>query len=163
MIRPLRRRHRVVTVSLALVVPALFAAGLAVRTPSTPAMDELPAALLHQEPELPELVLDRDDLWQGLDLPTRIGRGAEGAVIEIGIEGGLGKPDVLLYWSEERPSAGSLPEGAYLVGVLVGNGPTRLRLPDLAIERGGHLLLYSLGHQELLSSAELPRELARAE
>ena len=63
------------------------------------------------------------------------------------------RPDLLLYWSQDPP-ARTLPQNALLLGSVPDTHSRVYQLPDSSWT--GHLILYSLGHQELLGSAPLP-------
>jgi hypothetical protein len=83
----------------------------------------------------------------------------------------IGKPDVLLYWAPATEGAStqspdgraltSLPADAHLLGRIGGTGIRRFKLPghgDWTASRasGGSLILYSLGHQEVIAAGGLP-------
>jgi hypothetical protein len=151
MIRPLRRRHRVMIAGVALVVLPLFVAALASRNLPGP-MDRVPEVLLRQ-PGLGAVVAETEDLWAGLGVAARVG----GDVLELRTGAELPRPDVLLYWSPEAVEVGAaLPDRARLVGSLAGNGPERFILPAEASGGTGFLVLYSLAHQELFAAAPVP-------
>ena len=63
------------------------------------------------------------------------------------------KPDLLVYWVQDA-SAEVLPADAILLGRLSGTSTRRLALPAAALEAGGAVIIYSLGHQEV--AARLP-------
>ena len=63
----------------------------------------------------------------------------------------LRRPDVLLYWTAHEPHGG-LGEGARLLGSVRGDGVERFgQVPD----DPGFLVLYSLGHDELIAARAL--------
>lgn len=154
MIAPLRAAHRLAFVALALVVPPVFALALAARPLRSPA-GVIPAALA-PEPPVTTLRLERDDLWPGLAIRTRLftGAGDRDLVVEIAPLVDLARPDVLVYWA---PGASSdrLPDGARWLGRLDGTTPRRFALPPAASTEPGRLHLYSLGHAQWLGSAPL--------
>ena len=90
MIQPLRRAHQWIMAGLALVLPAIFVAGLAVRQPSPPLSASLPG----------RLVSTGD--------PSRDLRSFQKVLA----------PDLLVYWARTVPSGGTLPHDARLLGSL---------------------------------------------
>jgi hypothetical protein len=92
MIQPLRRAHRWIMSGLALVLPAIFVAGLAVRQPSPPAAEVLPAGCFSAGHPVEEL------------------RSFEKVLA----------PDLLVYWARTAPSGATLPPDARLLGPLHG-------------------------------------------
>ena len=129
MTRPLRRAHRYVWIALGGILPAVVAAGLALRPPQAPeerVADRITLLL----PNGTEIVADTHDLW--------------GSAVEA--------PDPLVYWSET--SARSLA-GAKPIGSLAHARRSAFELPANA----GYLLLYSLAHREVLASAPVPKEM----
>lgn len=92
MIQPLRRAHQWILTGLALVLPAIFIAGLAVRQPSTPFSESLPGR-----------------------------RPTAGNVSEtIRSFQKFLAPDLLVYWARTAPSDSTLPPDARLLGSLHG-------------------------------------------
>jgi len=99
MIQPLRRNHRWVMTGLALVLPVLFLAGLAARSPVPPDRWRLPGA---GEPD-PQVA--------GLLRPYQ----------------NLLAPDLIMYWSASPAPDGVLPADAKLLGSPQGlQAPSRL-------------------------------------
>ena len=129
MTRPLRRAHRYVWVALGGVLPALLAAGLALRSPQAPE-ERLADRITLMLPNGTEMVVDSHELW--------------GSAVDA--------PDPLVYWSET--SAKSVA-GAKPIGSLAYARRSVLALPA----KGGYLLLYSLAHREVLASAPAPKEM----
>ena len=152
MIRELRRRHHRIWLALAVVLPLGYAAALAGRVPVP--LD--PAEALGP-PDLPgSAVLELSGGWEGLPVRGRVfARPDAGPWLELQPLEDLRQPDLLVYWSA-LPGGDGLPEGAYLLGALAGTQRRRFALPEAAAG-GGHLLLYSLGHQRRVASAPLPR------
>ena len=129
MTRPLRRAHQSIWLALAAILPALLAAGLALRPPQ--GMDErVVDRITLRLPNGTEMVADSRELW--------------GSAVEM--------PDPLVYWS--KTAAKSLAE-ARLVGSLQQGRRAALPLPVSS----GYLLLYSLAHREVLASAPTPKEM----
>jgi hypothetical protein len=129
MTRPLRRTHRYVWIALAGILPALVAAGLALRPPQAPE-ERLADRITLMLPNGTEMVADTRELW--------------GSAVDA--------PDPLVYWSETP--AKSLA-GAKPIGSLAHGRRTALAVPA----KGGYLLLYSLAHREVLASAPAPKEM----
>jgi hypothetical protein len=157
MISRLRARHRRMVVTLAVALPIVLVMGVMVR-PETPEALPLPGALLALEVVAPEVLWERDDLWDGLPIVTRW-RGAGGVpvAVELQLTAPLQRPEVLLYWSPTLGAdAEALPETSHLLGALGGVGTRRHALPEAARSGEGHLLLYSLGHDNVFASAALP-------
>lgn len=144
--RPLRRRHRALFVLLSLVVPAGYSAALVGRRPPPP-----PSPWPTSQPRTtgPERVAE----WPTLDLRMRLRRTVEGAlVVQAESWEQPAPPATLLYWSASEPLDGALPSAARFVGAL--GGPSHaLVLPPEAV--GGWLVLFSLGHGEVLGTLAL--------
>ncbi len=129
MTRPLRRAHQSIWLLLAVALPTLLAAGLALRPPQVTderVMDRITLRL----PNGTEMVADSRELW--------------GNAVDA--------PDALVYWSE---AAAKSLDGAQLAGSLHQGRRTVLPVPA----NGGYLLLYSLAHQEVLANAPTPKEM----
>jgi hypothetical protein len=91
MIQPLRRAHQWIMTGLALVLPAIFLAGLAVRRPSLPLSESLPGRV-----------------------------SAENTSEELRSFQKVLAPDLLVYWARIAPSDATLPRDARLLGSLHG-------------------------------------------
>ena len=159
MIRPLRRLHRWAITVLAVVVPVLFAVGLAARRPNP--VSALPAALAPPSSELVG-VRSLGDLWPGLAVDARIGFDpadpSRRLLVLIPAEP-LQAPDPLVFWSAERTMA-SLPPSAVLLGGLAGAAPQTFQLPAAARPGPGFLILYSLAWGRVLAATALPLDLS---
>ena len=133
-------------VVLAATLPALLAAALWWR-------ESVPSMEAHEAPSLTGLTveLERDDLWPGLPIRTALYRGPRGAVLIVQALEEIPRPDLLVYWTRAGTGRDRLPGDAVLLGPLTGLEPARFELPDPQ----GRLMLYSLGHQELLATAAL--------
>jgi hypothetical protein len=92
MIQPLRRAHRWIMSGLALVLPAIFVAGLAVRQPSPPLSASLPGRRATAG-NIPETIRSFQRVLA---------------------------PDLLVYWARTAPSGATLPLDARLLGPLHG-------------------------------------------
>jgi hypothetical protein len=118
-----------VWIALGGILPALLAAGLALRPPLAPE-ERVTDRITFVLPNGTEMVADSHDLW--------------GSSVDA--------PDPLVYWSET--SAKSLA-AAKPIGSLAHGRRSALALPA----KGGYLLLYSLAHREVLASAPAPKEM----
>lgn len=148
MIARLRRRHRIATIALAVLMPPALAIALASR--SEVPIGTLPRVLA-VEATGGAARWSRDDLWSALPIRTRGFAGAGGPLVELSPLRDPLLPDLLVYWA--AAGAGDpLPDGARLLGRLAGTAPRRFALPAA----GGRLYLYSLGHARLVDSAALP-------
>jgi len=141
-IAPLRRRHRIWTRILAVVLPIGIVLGIAAREPipvafGSPAAERTPALEFEFEAvPVHGHVYTADGARQVELLPVD-----------------LMSPDVLVYWSEAGPQDGQLPAmTTTLVGKLAGDDVRTFDLPS----SGGWLYLYSLGHKKLLDSVLIP-------
>ncbi len=153
MIAPLRRRHRWLTTVLAVVVLALYVAALAGR-PAPPIVETLPAELMTSGTG--EVVDELGELFTH-PITTRIR--SEGAQWQVELEPRepLARPEVLVYWApDDEATSSGLPSDAFLLGALAGTRERALTLPGPVLGRPGRLLLYSLGHQEIVDSASMP-------
>ena len=92
MIQPLRRAHQWIMTGFALVLPAIFVAGLAVRQPSPP----LSASLPGRRPTAGNISETIRSFQKVL------------------------APDLLIYWARTVPSGATLPPDARLLGSLHG-------------------------------------------
>ncbi len=159
MIAPLRRRHRIYSSTLLLLVPLL--AGVALwKRPDVAVQEDLPTVLSDRADAQDAPLLDRNDLFSGFDIRVRQWRFGSLAVIRIEPTQPLGRPDVLAYWSPGSGSeegSGGLPKDAFLLGPLAeGHAPT-YPLPRAALAEAGQLILFSLAHGEMLTKASLPQ------
>lgn len=148
MIAPLRRRHRSMFVVLAVAVPALFLTALAHR-PTAPLVPKLPIELVSTTPSAGQ------SLELFADYAASLLVDADGAHLTLEALAPLRQPDLLAYFSTGAPAASSLPAEAHLLGPVAWGQPRTFALPPAAAD-GGHLLLYSLPHQEVTAAAELP-------
>src|SRR5271165_4379697 len=113
MIQPLRTVHRRAFVVLAVVLPAILLAGIEARHPGT--------SLTERSPELPAtayLVRESNGLWTQHAIATKFyGRSDRPKEIYVVLRPmqPLNEPDLLLYWSINRPQGNSLPSESILV------------------------------------------------
>lgn len=142
MIAPLRRRHRLVFGALTLGLPALLAAALLKRPP-------VPLDALAVDAAAPAPSTDqrgRELRWDEAGLTVKVSSGS----VALTTIAPTRVPDPLLYWSAE-PATSSLPTDARLLGPLSSAERQTFALPGPA----GQLILYSLGHGEVLSQLAL--------
>ena len=157
MIAPLRNRHRRVVTVLAVLVPVGFVAGILSRSPD-PTAEAIPGELRAELREAPgQVVWARSDLWRDLPVDTALNRASDGRLfLTLQPRSDLKRPEVLAYWAPPGESEKPVPENAVLLGRLQGTLPSIFELPGVANGTPGRLLLYSLGHQELLKIVSLP-------
>lgn len=158
MIQPLRQRHYQLMRIMAVGLPLLFLAGLAAR--HAPLPQQVPALLINEIPAFPKMLLERDNLWPGQSIMTRVSADRippQRLVIELQPRRDLIAPDVLVYWCEASvPVTKQLPETAHLLGGLSGKHLRRFALPPAALSADGKMMLYSLAHQQIVATAILP-------
>lgn len=146
MIQPLRKVHRKVFHLIAIIVPLVFAVGLANRQPR-------PAAA-YMKGKLTEAMLNGATIWPSAALATRCNRGPGGSTVRVDILKPLRTPDPLLYFvassaappaveAEASPLA-ELPANALLLGAA--RDEAVLPLPA----DQGRLILYSLGNRKIV-------------
>ncbi len=147
MIAPLRKRHRLWITGLALLVPAVCALALWSRPPA-------PAG---SGGEVSPVAAPTSASSRAIaSLPgfrTAVRGGKEAAQLEVEALEPLRRPDVLLYFSATAP-ADTLPADAHLLGSVAHRQTRSFPLPTAAA-KGGHLVLYSLAHQDVVASAAL--------
>ena len=153
MIAPLRRRHRWMTASLAAVLPVLSVAALAAR-PDEPLAERLPSSLA--APAAGEVEADLGELLADPAVAVRARTDGAAWRLELDPARPIALPEVLVYWSASPSAGGGLPEDAYLLGGLAGDRARSFALPADALGRAGALVLYSLGHQQVVASTRLP-------
>ncbi len=162
MIAPLRRRHRLMTASLAVVVPVLYVVALTARPEETTAV--LPLALSEGSTadsgkaggaNPGDLDNDFGELFTDPRVVVRSRSDGTTWWLELEPRQPITRPEVLVYWSRSA-ATGRLPEDAYLIGSLAGDRARAFELPQEALGRAGTLVLYSLGHQEIVASTRLP-------
>ena len=143
---------------LAVTLPILFVAGLLARQPQA-RVETIPEAVASISETYPRLLAEEPNLWGELAIITRLhanGAPASRLAVELHPEAYLKTPDVLVYWHTDTPAAeGVVPDGAYLLGTLAGTRARRFALPDTALHTDGHLILYSLAHQQTIATAML--------
>ena len=142
MIRPLRRRHRLMVCTLGVLLPIGFTAGIAARKP-VPVAATVPPGLAGKENDFSKVVWTKTDLWPGQRIITSLRRDAAGSLAVELMSRDLVKPDVLVYWAAGKDTAGEgLPDNARLLGALASRTP--LPLPTDVRGEAGRFVLYSL-------------------
>jgi hypothetical protein len=117
---------------MSFALPALLAAGVALRPPLPPA-EEIPRRILLALPGGVHIEADPRELWAGA----------------------IDTPDPLVYWSPAPAGGAALPAGAVLLGSLATARRSALRLPA----SGGTLTLYSQATRSALADAPTPKEM----
>lgn len=158
MIASRRRAHRVLVLVLAPISLVLLVASVMGRRPE-PVVGALPGLLSPESQETGEPLWSRDDVFPSW--PARV-LGYRTGAIELKPLRPLDRPDVLLYWTPGSSSEGRLPEDAHLIGRIGSTRRQRFQLPNHdtaagAPPGGGTLIVYSLGHQEVVAEGRLPR------
>ena len=156
MIRPLRKRHRIMWIALAVLLPAGLAVALLERRP--PAVQaELPAALVPAADEFPHELARGERSYLGLGLEVRLlGSEPEGGALAVEVRptGELQqKPDPLLYWTD-----GELAElgRAHLLGPLGGEAGRVYPLRPGTARGQGRLFVHSPALGATLFDIALP-------
>ena len=94
-------------------------------------------------------------MWRSVAILTRVLRLESGGYeVELSATEINGGPDLLLYWSDDD-TAGRFPESSLLLGPY-GGGRQRFAVPADTDPREGMLILYSLAHQSVFATAEVP-------
>ena len=150
MIRPLRRRHRVLVASLAVLLPPAFVAGIAGR-PNLAGTAPRPTALLDRPETTRPVQWSHPNLWPGHVIQTELSRSHGSPLLRLDVQEPP-RPDTLLYWvgGAPRPNA-RLPDGAVLLGGV--DRAAALPIPAVALGQPGYLLLYSLADREVVATS----------
>lgn len=152
MIRPLRRRHRLVMCALGIVLPLALIAGIAARRPA-PMMMSVPPELAGKATILGKVVWTSADVWPSQPIITSLRRATNGSVAVEFTFHELVKPDVLVYWAPGKEAAGEgLPDNARLLGALVNRIP--LPIPSDLRGKAGRFVLYSLAEHEVIAMSK---------
>lgn len=123
MIRPLRQRHLWMHAVLALAVALVLLQGIRLRA-GIPADTKVPS--------------------------TSINSNAGQDFVDVVVPANLIKPDVLAYLCATAPEGKDLPVDAILLGSVSGSSGNRLALPSSMPIEARFVVLYSLGHQEVI-------------
>jgi len=157
MIRPLRQRHRVSMVILALTVPALFVAGLLARRP-------MPATALPPALSVPELdpsqvlISQLKSTGDGLALSITTLKpepGSDRLRLSVRLIADPKLPELLVYWHAGSAPATAIEDESYLLGTLIGTAPASFQLPEQASTEPGSLIFFSLAQQVVVDSVAL--------
>jgi hypothetical protein len=142
-------------VALALVVPALLVAGLALRQ-SIPVGDVASSRgaagggrgfeVLDEQPVGAELPI-------GVSWLRESGPGARRAV-RLVLEGPLKRPDLLVYWDDDSGDAGAVSQAARLLGRVGGRQEVLWEVTERG--PGGRLVFYSTAWKEVTGSVSPP-------
>ncbi|MEM8962707.1 MAG: hypothetical protein AAGD38_14575 [Acidobacteriota bacterium] len=158
MIAPLRRRHRWLLPLVALVTLPLTVAALIGREPADRWVPEPGTTSIGTAPwvqaELPVLSVD-DTSIEGVTIELL----EDGATRRLALRATtpLTAPVVLVYWSTDASTSTEtgLPVDATLLGSFDGEQQRRYRLDG---PLPGTVVLYSLGHQTVIGTADLSEE-----
>ncbi len=138
----LRRRHLRLVRVLAVVVPALAAAGLLAR-PAAPGPDPAARTTVPEPAALPHVLLVDQAPFTGLPVTASIRGDASGALqLELVADRDLEIPGLLGFWR-----SGPEGPGDSFLGAVWGPGVRRFDLPSEAAG-GGEVALFSTGHRE---------------
>lgn len=143
--------------------PDALVARLTPSTPQRPASGNATAEAAQASRPKAALLGVREDLFGAF--PARVLVRVDGT-LELAPLRPIDRPELLLYWSALQSPADSsigakpdrLPSDALLLGRIAGTGTHHFRLPDEALRAGsssGRLVLFSLGHQEIVATAAM--------
>lgn len=133
--------------TLGVVLPVVFAAGMAARQP-WPIVSSVSPEIMAPADRFGPVVIRQTELWPGRDIVTLLRRDPAGVMSVELSPGDLARPDLLVYWvSGSEADVGTLPSQARLLGVLLGKKP--LPLPGALRGERGRFLLYSLADHEI--------------
>ncbi len=142
--------------ALAVATPLLFGAGLALR-PDERARTEPSADLVqaYGQARPPGQPIGEHRLLgdsQGFLLEVRVDESSR-VHLTLRPDTPLPSPEVLVYWASK--SASELPDDARLLGRLNGVAPRSFIVPEANRGESGHLILYSLAHDEVVETLQL--------
>ena len=152
MIQPIRAAHCDAFIALAILLPAVLVIGLNVRHPRVCSKSRVV-----QLDDSAHLVRKSGTLWPKHRIETEFREdsndlGKVSIILHASEE--PSDPDLLLYWSHERPIGALLPASARLIGPFVADDS--LPLP-LDVERAGYLVLFSLPHHTVVDTARVEK------
>ena len=147
MIRPLRQRHRLIVLWLAVLLPAAFVTGLLLRKPvlTADAPTSLPA---------PDPLWTNDHLFTNAPVAVRLLAASPGhpPALSLTAPAAFLQPDLLVYWLVGATGpVDPLPATARLLGEF-SSGP--FALPPEPTNGSGRLVLYSLADQEIIAVSQ---------
>jgi hypothetical protein len=151
MIRPLRQRHHQIFVAIGLLLPVLFAFGIAAPKPF-PTMDSLPQTMSAPTDKFVVCAWERAGLFAKSPVQVRLLRkNLNGGVAAVAFSANPNyfiQPDLMVYWLAGNPSiTDRLPDQATLLGEF---DSAALPLPAAAAVTNGVLVLYSLANKEIV-------------
>jgi len=144
-------------IGLALVVPAILAAGLLARRPlpQTEAFPGGPEDLASTRAT--RAVTSLDDGGRISVALYELEASPSGLAVALSIDVDRGRPEWLAYWAPgEETAGGRLPDEAWLLGALTDNEPARFPLPEPAAETRGRIVVYRLIDHEVVAQLRLP-------
>ncbi len=150
MIRRLRRAHLVATIGLIAFVPALVFTAVSARSAAT-VVDPTPLPV-GDPASLAITLIDTTHTVNGVNVFAIVTTDQERQrlVLELVPERALRLPDLLVYWS-----TGTTVDTGHLLGSLRGAQRVAFALPSEAAEQDAQIIVYSLGHQEVVSAFPL--------
>jgi hypothetical protein len=152
MIRPLRRRHRLLTCALGAVLPVALVVGIVARRPVPMAMS-VPVELAGDAINFNNVVWTKADVWPDHRIITSLRRDSAGSVAVEFTFRELVKPDVLVYWVPGKEAAVvGLTDDARLLGALANRIP--LPIPSDLRGEAGRFVLYSLAEHEIAAASK---------
>jgi len=160
MIRSHRRRHLRIFAILAVMLPLVLVAAIAVKR-RAPMVDRVPQVLNAPSLNTWTAVVGTDTEWVDWHLHTRLLASDSlwsRLAVELTLTEALTEPDVAVYWTARTGAAlETLPHDAVLVGTIGKIGAQRLPLPPLASKTAGSLVLYSVAHRTVLGVLAIPQ------
>jgi hypothetical protein len=151
MIRPLRQRHYHIFAAIGLILPVVFAFGIAARKPF-PTMDALPGELGVPVQKFPIRVWQRANVFANSPIQVSLLRdNLDNRLLAMALAADKNhfiKPDLMVYWVDGQPTVNAtLPDQAKLLG---GFNSGAMPLPAEAAVTNGVLVLYSLADNEIV-------------
>ena len=150
MILPLRQRHRRVFIAMGVMLPIMFAVGLAARKP-VPSVAPLTSQAGIRTLGPASKIWDRSDLFAKALVQVRLLREntQDGRFsLELAATRELVKPDLIVYWVADNTKViETLPDNALLLGAF---NSASLLLPAKVAMENGALVLYSLANNEIV-------------
>ena len=154
MIQPLRARHRRIFSVLAPAVALAYVAALSARR-DVPVSDTS-ATALRKRAAVDGAWARGSAQWDELAIRARVIRSGEGWMLDLWPERDPMRPDVLVYACRASGRSEGLPADARLLGTLAGVQPRRFALPADLQPAECVVMLYSLGHGEVIGMAPCP-------
>jgi hypothetical protein len=146
----LRQRHRRMFAVIGVLLPIVFAAGIAARKP-VPRTAALPAGLEVSSKHFATTEWSRNDLFAKTPIQVHLLREEANAgpfAVSFVAPKDFVKPDLIVYWVVGSTTiADTLPDNALLLGSFCSPA---LPLPDEASKADGMLVLYNLAENEIV-------------